>query len=457
MCADSCGRVELGCFVRRRVGCGWIFARIVWKLPRRWLSLQRVTGKPLPNALLPMSKVRIPINPKQVGRVGAYSMYVRAGEQIVRQRQNASNYGETASRTHAQQLRRVMWSNLVNQYRVLAYWQPRAYENIRAGQTDYNKFMSLNVNAATLPLTKQMASDGATIITPVIVSQGSLPSPVTLLKEDSFVLDLIADADAAAAMNTVGDFSAIVIQWNPNFIAGDALCFVGARNWVDLSDTPRASCDYVEVVLNPADTTPLTSLGAGFSLGWNDESQQFTFYWSRSTDQPVVAGTCIHTRRNVSSLAVSTEKLVMLNEDIIDMYSGEEWLQECIDSYGVSTLVPLEPGKSAKSFTAAFAHRNSTAAGSLNMQFLVDERGRYYTAANGYALCLNGSQLNLIPEADIPSDVSAWGSVDGGATIDGNSYSVKANGGKFTFSIFSGNLAGGPYPRMLTYRTEVPA
>lgn len=404
-----------------------------------------------------MSKVRIPINPKQVGRVGAYSMYVRAGEQIVRQRQNASNYGETASRTHAQQLRRVMWSNLVNQYRVLAYWQPRAYENIRAGQTDYNKFMSLNVNAATLPLTKQMASDGATIITPVIVSQGSLPSPVTLLKEDSFVLDLIADADAAAAMNTVGDFSAIVIQWNPNFIAGDALCFVGARNWVDLSDTPRASCDYVEVVLNPADTTPLTSLGAGFSLGWNDESQQFTFYWSRSTDQPVVAGTCIHTRRNVSSLAVSTEKLVMLNEDIIDMYSGEEWLQECIDSYGVSTLVPLEPGKSAKSFTAAFAHRNSTAAGSLNMQFLVDERGRYYTAANGYALCLNGSQLNLIPEADIPSDVSAWGSVDGGATIDGNSYSVKANGGKFTFSIFSGNLAGGPYPRMLTYRTEVPA
>lgn len=404
-----------------------------------------------------MSKVRIPINPKQVGRVGAYSMYVRAGEQIVRQRQNASNYGETASRTYSQQVRRVMWSNLVNQFRAVSFWQPRAYENIRAGQTDYNKFMSLNVNAATLPLTKQMASDGATIITPVIVSQGSLPSPVTLINEDNFAIDLIGNDAAASAMATVGDFSAIIIQYNPNFLAGDALCFVGARNWVDLSETPRASCDYVEVVLNPSDTTPLTSLGAGFSLGWDATAQQFTFYWSRSTDQPVVAGTCIHTRRNVSSLAVSTEKLVMLSEDIIDMYSGEEWLQECIDSYGVSTLVPLEPGKSAKSFTAAFAHRNSTTAGSQNMQFLVDEQGRYYTAANGYALRLEGNQLNLLPDVDIPSDVSAWGSVNGDVTISGLNYTVKANGGLFTFSAASGSLAGGPYPRMLTFRTEVPA
>lgn len=404
-----------------------------------------------------MSKVRIPVNPKQVGRVGAYSMYVRAGEQIVRQRQNASNYGETASRTYAQQVRRVMWSNLVNQFRAIAFWQPRAYENIRAGQTDYNKFMSLNVNAATLPLTKQMASDGATIITPVIVSQGSLPSPVTLVQDDAFVIDLIGNDTAASAMATVGDFSKIIIQYNPNFLAGDALCFVGARNWVDLSDTPRASCDYVEVVLNPNDVTPLTSLGAGFSLGWDSTAQQFTFYWSRSTDQPVVAGTCIHTRRNVSSLAVSTEKLVMLNEDIIDMYSGEEWLQECIDSYGVSTLVPLEPGKSAKSFTAAFAHRNSTGAQTSGMQYLVDEQGRFYTNDSDEALALINGSLTLLSEVDIPQDVRAWGKVNGGVTISGSTYSVKANGGLFTFSLFGGNLAGGPYPRMLTYRTEVPA
>lgn len=406
-----------------------------------------------------MSKVRIPVNPKQVGRVGAYSMYVRAGEQIVRQRQNASNYGETASRTYAQQLRRVMWSNLVNQFRAIAFWQPRAYENIRAGQTDYNKFMSLNVNAATLPLTKQMASDGATIITPVIVSQGSLPSPVTLVKDDAFVIDLTGNDTAASAMATVGDFSKIVIQYNPNFLAGDALCFIGARNWVDLSDTPRASCDYVEVVLNPNDSTLLTDLAAGFSLGWDSTAQQFTFYWSRSTDQPVVAGTCIHTRRNVSSLAVSTEKLVMLSEDIIDMYSGEEWLQECIDSYGVSTLVPLEPGKGGKTFTAYFAKRGA-GAGTAGVWYAVDEAGKLYRDAsttNVLSFTEGGSGYALVTQSRLDPSVAAWGFHESAVSLDANTFSIAANGGTFKFNAAADGFLFLAYPRYATYTTTTPA
>lgn len=405
-----------------------------------------------------MAKVRIPVNPKQVGRVGAYSMYVRAGEQIVRQRQNASNYGETASRTYAQQLRRVMWSNLVNQFRAIAFWQPRAYENIRAGQTDYNKFMSLNVNAATLPLTKQMASDGATIITPVIVSQGSLPSPVTLVKDDSFVIDLIGNDTAASAMATVGDFSSIIIQYNPNFLAGDALCFVGARNWVDLSDTPRASCDYVEVVLNPNDTTPLTSLGAGFSLGWDSTAQQFTFYWSRSTDQPIVAGTCIHTRRNVSSLAVSTEKLVMLSEDIIDMYSSEEWLQECIDSYGVSTLVPLEPGKGGKTFSLVAAAR-SFAAGGNTMWVLVDKDGKVFADAGGNTVVYNSQEesYGLNDISHLAPVVATWGTHSATLASANDFTNVTTDGAVFSFPESRVHWGALEYPRTMTYTSTRPA
>lgn len=406
-----------------------------------------------------MSKVRIPINPKQVGRVGAYSMYVRAGEQIVRQRQNASNYGETASRTYAQQLRRVMWSNLVNQFRAISFWQPRAYENIRAGQTDYNKFMSLNVNAATLPLTKQMASDGATIITPVIVSQGSLPSPVTLIKDDAFFIDLIGNDTAASAMTTVGDFANIVIQYNPNFLAGDALCFVGARNWVDLSDTPRASCDYVEVVLNPNDTTPISSLGAGFSLGWDSTEQQFTFYWSRSTDQPVVAGTCIHTRRNVSTLAVSTEKLVMLSEEIIEMYSGEEWLQECIDSYGTSTAVPLEPGKGGKTFYATFARQEFEPEQGVFVSFAVDKDGHVYVDSDNKVLqqVSGASSPALIARSNLPAEYRDLPTHSASFTISSGSFSVATNGGLFGFTIKEEGLPFLAYPRSLTYASTTPA
>lgn len=391
--------------------------------------------------------------------MGAYSMYVRAGEQIVRQRQNASNYGETASRTYAQQLRRVMWSNLVNQFRVLSFWQPRAYENIRAGQTDYNKFMSLNVNAASLPLTKQMASDGATIITPVIVSQGSLPSPSTSKVQGANIFALGLAGDSTVAPTTVGELSAVVIANNPNFLAGDALCFVGLRNWLDLSDTPRAACEYVEVVLNPTDTTLLSDLATGFTLEYVSQNSEFEFYWGGSASQPVVAGTCVHTRRNVSVLSVSTEKLVMLNEDIIEMYSGDEWLQECIDSYGVSSVVPLEPGSEGKIYTAAFSKRVATMGG-REVQFVADGDGKLIqdqTTSSVLTFETSTGTWEMLSRSQLPAEADTWGFTVTSLTRSSGNFSIVANGGLFTFVELESGIVFLTYPRSLTYSTKVPA
>ena len=51
------------------------------------------------------------------GGAGGYTFYVRGGEQVIRQRKNNSNYGETASRTYAQMIRRIRWGNLVNVFK----------------------------------------------------------------------------------------------------------------------------------------------------------------------------------------------------------------------------------------------------------------------------------------------------------------------------------------------------
>lgn len=406
-----------------------------------------------------MSKVRIPINPKQVGRVGAYSMYVRAGEQIVRQRQNASNYGETASRTYTQQLRRVMWSNLVNQFRAIAFWQPRAYENIRAGQTDYNKFMSLNVNAASLPLTKQMASDGATIVTPVVVSQGSLPSPQTILENDVLYLGLIITAEAGEAMATVGDFSAAVLASNPGYAEGDALCFVGLRNWQDLSDVPRASCDYAEVVLDRSDSTPLDSIAGGLLLAWSNDQQLMSFVFRPNVDQPIMAATCIHTRRNVSSLAVSTEKLVMLDTSIIELFSGDEWLQECIDSYGTSTLVPLEPDRDGKTYSADFAKRIAVMS-EHEVEFAVDGDGKLYRdRETGSVLTFDPTDgvWAMVLASQLPPSVNAWDFTITQVSRNAGKFSIVANGGLFTFAERTTGMTFPVYPRVITYTTKTPA
>mgnify|MGYP003482862565 CR=1 FL=1 len=53
-----------------------------------------------------MAKARVSTNPMYPGGAGGYSFYVRKSEQIVRQRKNNSNYGESASRTAAQMERR---------------------------------------------------------------------------------------------------------------------------------------------------------------------------------------------------------------------------------------------------------------------------------------------------------------------------------------------------------------
>ena len=405
-----------------------------------------------------MAKVRIPVNPKQVGRVGAYSMYVRAGEQIVRQRQNASNYGETASRSYAQQVRRVMWSNLVNQFRAISFWQPRAYENVRAGQTDYNKFMSLNVNAATLPLTKQMASDGATIVTPVVVSQGSLPSPSTIAEDDALYIGLIIDADAGDAMVTVGDFSAAVLASNPGYAAGDALCFVGLRNWLDLSDVPRAACDYAEVVLDIADSTPLNAIPGGLLLAWSSSKVQMGFSFRSNVDQPIVAAACIQTRRNVSSLAVSTEKLVMLNTSIMDEYSGEEWLQECIDSYGVSTLVPLEPDKRGELFTLIAGARSFTDGGTA-FWVLVDKDGKIFATSSGSTL-LWRSDTNAFSMESISGmgpEPASWGRHTAGFERVNGITELTTDGAIFSFPESLPHWGSPEYPSTRTYASRRPA
>ena len=83
-----------------------------------------------------MAKIRVMSNQRRVGRVGDTTYYVRDGEQIARQSQNNSNYGATASRTPAQMSRRVKWANLVNLFKGMKSWQPKAYDFKKKGQTD---------------------------------------------------------------------------------------------------------------------------------------------------------------------------------------------------------------------------------------------------------------------------------------------------------------------------------
>lgn len=281
----------------------------------------------------------------QTGKVGAYSMYVRDGEQIVRQRKNASNYGESASRSIAQQSRRVMWQNLVNLYKVMQAWQPKAYENKEAGQTDYNKFMSINANSANVPLTKQQATDGAVVVAPVFVSQGSLVSPSPVVADGhKFTLDLAIDFTTYTNFTTVGGVSRAIIGSNQGWQNGDNLAVILFTNFLDATNVPRAESYYYELTLDVDSGTLMSAHPLGALMAITEQIAGIEVTPPATIYNDTFGAAVIHTRVGDNVLKVSTERINVLDNELIAPFLLPAAKEAAIESYGLSTRVLLYPG-----------------------------------------------------------------------------------------------------------------
>lgn len=289
-----------------------------------------------------MAKIRVMSNQRRVGRVGDTTFYVRDGEQIARQSRNNSNYGESASRSFLQQSRRVKWANLVNLFKTMSSWQPKAYEFKKSGQTDYNTFMSLNINSSEICLTKDMAQNGCACWDSYQISRGSI-SPIQLtgdISSEQAVSSLVTTLSIAGT-TTIGELSADIIANNLGWNDGDNLAIIGAAVFVDSRNYPYADTNYIEMTLNVGSSVTLQDADL-----WN---------WIGSAEGKIIVSppgagiynythvALIHTRKVDGRLIVSTQSLVQCATSPADQYKGSNWQQECIDSYGESVEVPLDP------------------------------------------------------------------------------------------------------------------
>lgn len=295
-----------------------------------------------------MAKSRVTTNPMYVGGAGGYSFYVRGGEQVIRQRKNNSNYGEGASRTRAQMIRRIRWGNLVNVFKCQKAWQPKAYDSKSKGQTDYNIFMALNINQATVGLTKEMCLSGCAVIEGYQVSRGSLP-PISLTASGSgnqYVTD-IKLTNAISGSTTVGQLAADILANNSQFVEGDNIAFVFFKNWkASRVEWPYAATAYTEITLDTTSTTVINSIaeldnrlskstGGFLQVSWTSAGE---FDTSRE-----VGFVAIHTRKSASMLAVSSQEILMNSNSLVSQFSGAAWDETCINSYGLTDEVPLDP------------------------------------------------------------------------------------------------------------------
>lgn len=285
-----------------------------------------------------MALVRNAANTLRKGRIGETTYYASKGRQIARQALNNSNYGESARRSIAQQTRRVKWANLVNFYKLCAAWMPKAFENKKAGQTDYNKFMQLNTNAARVALTRDQAINGGCVADAFAITQGTLPSatPSEVNPTGASLLELPNDFEFTAN-TTVGAFAAALIAANAHISAGMQLSVVLITQSVDANNIPRPAVSFYEVILNPGSEDLLSKFVPTGTFGISMFYLTFEGFKTQGS-----CGALILSQQTDTGLKVSSETLAG-SFTTAQEFSTDAVVAAAIDTYGVDREVILSP------------------------------------------------------------------------------------------------------------------
>lgn len=243
----------------------------------------------------------------------------------------------TNPRTEAQMNQRVKWANLVNLYRVNSDWMKYAYETKKTTQSEYNKWMSLNVTNSRIFLTKQLAAAGACVVDAYTITQGSLPSIENTPVETSSYRSNIYIGDIDDMSNvTVAELSTQILVNNPGIKEGDQLSLIRISQQTN-ADTgvPYVIVRKYEMIISSSNNNPVAnylpsdiiqSLYAGNmqALGLLIGSRVGGFAW-------------ILSRTTAGKTYVSTQTIVPVNNGaLISLYSSDAAYRAAIESYGTS-------------------------------------------------------------------------------------------------------------------------
>lgn len=240
-------------------------------------------------------------------------------------------------RTVSQMNQRVKWANLVNFYRINSSWMKFAYETKKTNQSEYNKFMSLNVSNSRIFLPKSLAAQGACVVDSYIMTQGSLASIEVTVGDGEWITNLfIGDTDIMRQNVTVGEVSQALLENNPAIREGDQLSFIRFSQLT----SPSSGVPYVvvrkyEVIVKADDTRPFYEFMPREYIGVDSVT---TGYAIAVNDSGNAGGFLLCLSRTVGGKTyVSTQSIIVANNDaLIAQYSSSTALQEAIDSYGES-------------------------------------------------------------------------------------------------------------------------
>ena len=259
------------------------------------------------------------------------------------------------TRTPAQQRQRTKWANVVQMYKGICPLINYGYESKPAGCSDYNMFMKANMKITDIYLTRQEVAGGGCIAAPYQITQGTLPSIVTVGEGDNVRTDISLGDLTIDAETTVKDFAQAVVNNNADYDYGDQISFFDVLQRVNaVTGIPYCQFLATNVVLDKASEVKLLDMVSkyGFAtvdgfLGHIEGEGAGVFAW-------------VHSRKASGKTLVSTQSLINNNAEVIAEYSGAEAYKRSVKTYGGESSAFLTPGTTTTQATDGSASAGGT-------------------------------------------------------------------------------------------------
>ena len=300
-------------------------------------------------------------------KLGGTVLYTQGGRTL--QRELAPEVKNP--KTPAQMGQRVKWANLVAFYRANSGWMPKAFENKKATQSDYNKFMSLNAANSRIYLTKEQARQGACVVDSYRVSDGTLQPVDVLPSENNWITNIfLSGLGEVDDTTTIAAFSQAVLSSNPGFRSGDQLSFIRITQMNNnTTGIPYIQVRAYELILNEQGEGLVKDFWPDELIGVGQLQDTDALMINNNNKQGGFA--IIVSRTQGGRVLVSPSQITQVNmSEIINKYSSSTALQAAIDSYGKGDEVFLDSKGAAAigqqpttlSITGIFSGNNKVAA-----------------------------------------------------------------------------------------------
>lgn len=356
-------------------------------------------------------------------KIGSIVTYVAKGQQIARSKAaNISN-----PRTASQMSQRIKLSNVVAMYRANKNWMDRyAFENKPTRWSVFNAFVSANLSASLVALTKQEAAAGACVAAPYKMTDGSLPQIQIneLAGDGTYATDLYIGSLVIGSATTVGELSSALIANNNGIVQGMQLSLIENVQEV-VNNIPRVVVRAYEFIVNSTDTTPLADRWGSAGLTTHEGETGNTIAYSTMQGESAFTFVLSHTYGGKTHVGASY--MVLNDPAVYDSYTSSTAISLAIQSYGSADETPFLDSTEQQSGSNAGVDINPTI-----LQFAGKNPGAYLGAPTSFLSAANDTTLLLSKNAEVESVT---------ARVQGTNYdseSVDAMGTAGTFNVTFG-------------------